>query len=567
MEYCAAGSVSDIMHVRKKTLTEEQIAIVIKSTLQGLAYMHSHMKIHRDIKAGNILLNSRGEAKLADFGVSGQLSNSTAKRNTVIGTPYWMAPEVIQESGYGVSADIWSLGITCIEMAQGYPPYNNIHPMRAIFVIPSRPPPTLEQKEKFSDEFNEFIALCLVKKPEERMTATQLLETPFIKHAKSEVILEGIINEAIDLISQGALFNDNARDLTEDNANISSLAISNDGNTMLSYVREGTMGSVVVRDDDDEDDEDFGTMRIVNKKSYEGTMGSFVCNDNTMSSVVVKEDDEEDDEEGSYKNLMFSNIDEESGTIKPNKGRNNKDKGDQPEFMKFFRNKGAMENERSTIKRNTFEDVVKKIQRRSQIPLQITNQFRDSIVRNDINSPYYEYSDTIKDIYKINSVLYGIPIENQEKEKNNTNSNDDSVLFNANEVFNAISSNVGSINLDSLPSIKENSTIGDSYEEDTGTIKYKKISNSKTSNSIISTNSESSTFSMDSVGFNYSNNIINDVNKFLSTYDSNDSDYNNLLFDDLLNQLEVAMEYEIEETHKVYKLMKDQIINEITRRH
>ncbi|KAG4101129.1 serine/threonine kinase 3 [Neocallimastix lanati (nom. inval.)] len=208
MEYCAAGSVSDIMHVRKKTLTEEQIAIVIKSTLQGLAYMHSHMKIHRDIKAGNILLNSRGEAKLADFGVSGQLSNSTAKRNTVIGTPYWMAPEVIQESGYGVSADIWSLGITCIEMAQGYPPYNNIHPMRAIFVIPSRPPPTLEQKEKFSDEFNEFIALCLVKKPEERMTATQLLETPFIKHAKSEVILEGIINEAIDLISQGALFND-----------------------------------------------------------------------------------------------------------------------------------------------------------------------------------------------------------------------------------------------------------------------------------------------------------------------------------------------------------------------
>ncbi|ORX83172.1 serine/threonine kinase 3 [Anaeromyces robustus] len=213
MEYCAAGSVSDIMRLRKQTLTEEQIAVIIKSTLQGLVYMHSHMKIHRDIKAGNILLNAKGEAKLADFGVSGQLSDSTAKRNTVIGTPYWMAPEVIQENGYGVSADIWSLGITCIEMAQGHPPYNNIHPMRAIFVIPARPPPKLEHPEKFSEDFNNFIALCLVKKPEERMTATQLLDTPFMKKAQSEVILEGIVNEAIDLISQGALFR-------EDNVNI-----------------------------------------------------------------------------------------------------------------------------------------------------------------------------------------------------------------------------------------------------------------------------------------------------------------------------------------------------------
>jgi serine/threonine kinase 3 len=337
MEYCAAGSVSDIMRLRKQTLTEDQIAVIIKSTLQGLVYMHSHMKIHRDIKAGNILLNAKGEAKLADFGVSGQLSDSTAKRNTVIGTPYWMAPEVIQENGYGVSADIWSLGITCIEMAQGHPPYNNIHPMRAIFVIPSRPPPKLEQPDKFSEEFNNFIALCLVKKPEERMTASQLLETPFIKKAQSESLLEGIVNEAIDLISQGALFKNDVEEVTQEmgKANISSLAMSNGGDTMRSYDRDGTMGSIVVKDD-------VGTMKSFDRKSYRGTMGSFVEN-GTMSSVVVKEEDE-----SSGKNVMFADEDEDSGTIKPNR---NKKKGDQPAFMKFFRNKGAMENESSTIKK------------------------------------------------------------------------------------------------------------------------------------------------------------------------------------------------------------------------
>jgi len=354
MEYCAAGSVSDIMHLRKKTLTEEQIAVIIKSTLQGLAYMHSHMKIHRDIKAGNILLNAKGEAKLADFGVSGQLSDSTAKRNTVIGTPYWMAPEVIQENGYGVSADIWSLGITCIEMAQGHPPYNNIHPMRAIFVIPSRPPPKLEQPDKFSEDFNNFIALCLVKKPEERMTATDLLETPFMKKAQTEVILEEMVNEAIDLISKGALFKDESEveEVTQEmgKANISSLAMSNEGDTMRSFVRDGTMGSIVVRDDDD-----TGTMKS-SRKSYKGTMGSFVVNEcGTMSSMVVKEEDESD---GSSKNLMFSNSDEDSGTIKPKK------KNHEPDFMKYMkiyhRNKSSMENESSTIRKNDLNNVVQK---------------------------------------------------------------------------------------------------------------------------------------------------------------------------------------------------------------
>ncbi|ELK04226.1 Serine/threonine-protein kinase 4 [Pteropus alecto] len=177
MEYCGAGSVSDIIRLRNKTLTEDEIATILQSTLKGLEYLHFMRKIHRDIKAGNILLNTEGHAKLADFGVAGQLTDTMAKRNTVIGTPFWMAPEVIQEIGYNCVADIWSLGITAIEMAEGKPPYADIHPMRAIFMIPTNPPPTFRKPELWSDNFMDFVKQCLVKSPEQRATATQLLQT------------------------------------------------------------------------------------------------------------------------------------------------------------------------------------------------------------------------------------------------------------------------------------------------------------------------------------------------------------------------------------------------------
>lgn len=199
MEYCGAGSVSDIMRLRKKTLTEDEIATVLSDTLKGLEYLHLRRKIHRDIKAGNILLNSEGHAKLADFGVAGQLTDTMAKRNTVIGTPFWMAPEVIQEIGYDCVADIWSLGITALEMAEGKPPYGDIHPMRAIFMIPTKPPPSFREPDKWSAEFIDFVSVCLVKNPEERATATDLLSHVFVGNAKAPNILSTMIQEAHEI--------------------------------------------------------------------------------------------------------------------------------------------------------------------------------------------------------------------------------------------------------------------------------------------------------------------------------------------------------------------------------
>lgn len=202
MEYCGAGSVSDLMRITEKTLTEEQIGTVLKDALKGLQYLHSVRKVHRDIKAGNILVNEKGECKLADFGVSGQLSDNMAKRHTVIGTPFWMAPEVIQEVGYDVKADLWSLGITAIEMAEGKPPYSNIHPMRAIFMIPSRPPPKLSEPDSWSKIFNEFISKCLTKNPEQRPDANTLLEHPFINKTHNQEVLFPLIEEAQEKIKE-----------------------------------------------------------------------------------------------------------------------------------------------------------------------------------------------------------------------------------------------------------------------------------------------------------------------------------------------------------------------------
>ncbi|OVA00826.1 Protein kinase domain [Macleaya cordata] len=185
MEYCGGGSVADLMNVTDEALEEHQIAYICREALKGLSYLHSIFKVHRDIKGGNILLTEQGEVKLAgDFGVAAQLTRTMSKRNTFIGTPHWMAPEVIQENRYDGKVDVWALGVSAIEMAEGLPPRSTVHPMRVLFMISIEPAPMLEDKEKWSLVFHDFVAKCLTKEPRLRPTATEMLKHKFIEKCK-----------------------------------------------------------------------------------------------------------------------------------------------------------------------------------------------------------------------------------------------------------------------------------------------------------------------------------------------------------------------------------------------
>lgn len=191
MEYCGAGSVTDLVKSTKgQSLKEEWIAYICREILRGLSHLHANKIIHRDIKGQNVLLTDNAEVKLVDFGVSAQLDRTIGRRNTFIGTPYWMAPEVIAcdenpDATYDNRSDLWSLGITALEMAESQPPLCDMHPMRALFLIPRNPPPRLKSR-KWAKKFHSFIETVLVKDYQQRPYTEQLLKHPFIKDQPTE---------------------------------------------------------------------------------------------------------------------------------------------------------------------------------------------------------------------------------------------------------------------------------------------------------------------------------------------------------------------------------------------
>ncbi|XP_077945781.1 TRAF2 and NCK-interacting protein kinase isoform X20 [Gasterosteus aculeatus] len=203
MEFCGAGSVTDLIkNTKGNSLKEEWTAYICREILRGLTHLHQHKVIHRDIKGQNVLLTENAEVKLVDFGVSAQLDRTVGRRNTFIGTPYWMAPEVIAcdenpEATYDFKSDLWSLGITAIEMAEGAPPLCDMHPMRALFLIPRNPAPRLKSK-KWSKKFQSFIESCLVKSHSQRPSTEQLLKHPFIRELPNERQIRIQLKDHID---------------------------------------------------------------------------------------------------------------------------------------------------------------------------------------------------------------------------------------------------------------------------------------------------------------------------------------------------------------------------------
>ncbi|XP_054985822.1 serine/threonine-protein kinase TAO1 [Sorex araneus] len=199
MEYCL-GSASDLLEVHKKPLQEVEIAAITHGALQGLAYLHSHTMIHRDIKAGNILLTEPGQVKLADFGSASMASPA----NSFVGTPYWMAPEVIlamDEGQYDGKVDVWSLGITCIELAERKPPLFNMNAMSALYHIAQNESPTLQSNE-WSDYFRNFVDSCLQKIPQDRPTSEELLKHMFVLRERPETVLIDLIQRTKDAVRE-----------------------------------------------------------------------------------------------------------------------------------------------------------------------------------------------------------------------------------------------------------------------------------------------------------------------------------------------------------------------------
>ncbi|EFA77693.1 putative protein serine/threonine kinase [Heterostelium album PN500] len=284
MEYCGGGSVADLVQV-VEVLSEDEISLICREALKGLQYLHNCKKIHRDIKGGNILLNDKGEVKLADFGVSAQLFSTFSKRNTFVGTPYWMAPEVIQENKYDGKADVWSLGITALEMAETIPPNANVHPMRVIFMIPREDPPTLQNREKWSPKFHDFLSKCLTKDPMQRPTSEELLKHEFVQTNKSISILGDLIEKRRHILNSAEFYDDEE----EEDAGYVEKNSDDEENYSTVVTKEDTANysTVVTKDENYNNANNNHTGKENNNSSGSNSSSS---SNNNYSTVISKDD-------------------------------------------------------------------------------------------------------------------------------------------------------------------------------------------------------------------------------------------------------------------------------------
>eukprot|EP00485_Elphidium_margaritaceum_P009767 CAMPEP_0202704208 /NCGR_PEP_ID=MMETSP1385-20130828/16926_1 /ASSEMBLY_ACC=CAM_ASM_000861 /TAXON_ID=933848 /ORGANISM="Elphidium margaritaceum" /LENGTH=503 /DNA_ID=CAMNT_0049362181 /DNA_START=127 /DNA_END=1638 /DNA_ORIENTATION=+ len=339
MEYCGGGGVLDIMRALKITLTEEQICVVLRETLRALEYVHAQKLIHRDIKAGNILLNHKGQCKLADFGVSYILDSTFDKAKTILGTPYWMAPEVVKDDKYNSKADIWSLGITAIEMACGKPPYANEPPLKVLLKVPTAAPPTLPDDvvDDFTDDFKDFIKSCLMKNEKDRPTAHELLEHKWIKQAKTLRVTQKLVSIALPTLekqretqrrmdeesddewpSQGG-GDEDKEDEDEDGDDYNSSMVY--GTVVMDEVPNGGgkgNGNGGGDEDDGDDEDQYGTMIMSDEaldkaKASNGYGGGGGGDDDDdeydpygdgYGTMVMQKDDDEADDKGTSKTQM-----------------------------------------------------------------------------------------------------------------------------------------------------------------------------------------------------------------------------------------------------------------------